>query len=95
MDQPSSYKPLCMLDTTRNLLERMIAGRINAFLDANNGIADNQYGFHKGVSTVDAIRAVLAIAEYAVGGSVRRRKLCAHITLDVENAYLYRNLDDF
>lgn len=76
-----------MLDTTGKLLERMIATRVNDFLDANNGIADNQYGFRRGVSTIDAIKAVLAVAENAGKGAVQRQKLCVLITLDVQNAF--------
>lgn len=64
-DEPSSYRPLCMLDTAGKVLERIIHRRIEEV--AEQHLADNQYGFRKGRSTLDAIDLV-NIARDAIFG---------------------------
>ena len=86
-DQPSSYRPLCMLDTPGKVLERVICDRLQPYLESNNWLSDLQFGFRKARSTVDAIRTVTAIAEEACSGGRTRMKYCAVITLDVKNAF--------
>ncbi|CAB0045308.1 unnamed protein product [Trichogramma brassicae] len=66
--EPSSYRPLCMLDTAGKLLERIIADRLEAFTEGPAGLADSQFGFRKGRSTIDAIQKVLSIAKAAISG---------------------------
>ncbi len=44
-DEPSSYRPLCMLDTAGKILERIIHRRIEAAVEPL--LAENQYGFQK------------------------------------------------
>ena len=45
------------------------------------------YRFRKGRQTVDALKAVVKIAEEAAAYSSRSRRSCAVITLDVKNAF--------
>ncbi|CAB0027841.1 unnamed protein product [Trichogramma brassicae] len=88
--EPSSYRPLCMLDTAGKILERIIAGRLETHTEGPAGLADSQYGFRKGRSTVDAIQAVLSTARTAISGKRWHRgtkEYCAIITLDVRNAF--------
>ncbi|CAB0039636.1 unnamed protein product, partial [Trichogramma brassicae] len=66
--EPSSYRPLCMLDTAGKLLERIIADRLEAFTEGPAGLADSQFGFRKGRSTIDAIQKVLSTAKAAISG---------------------------
>ncbi|CAB0032527.1 unnamed protein product [Trichogramma brassicae] len=66
--EPYSYRPLCMLDTAGKILERIIAGRLETHTEGPAGLADSQYGFRKGRSTVDAIQAVLSTARTAISG---------------------------
>ena len=58
----SSYRPICLLDTMGKLLEELILQRLRALLVGENGLSENQFGFRKGRSTVDAIQAVVDIA---------------------------------
>ncbi|GBP06989.1 Putative 115 kDa protein in type-1 retrotransposable element R1DM [Eumeta japonica] len=44
-EEPSSYRPLCMLDTGGKILERIIHQTIEVVINAL--LADNQYGFQK------------------------------------------------
>ena len=89
-DEPSSYRPICLLDTAGKVLERIIANRLEVFSESNQGLSANQYGFRKARSTIDAVRKVVGIASEAIKGSSWTRgskKYCALVTLDVRNAF--------
>ena len=83
----SSYRPICLLDTIRELLEKFILQQLQALLFGENGLSDNQFGFRKGRSTVDAIQAVLNIATNARKGTGKRKEFCALIGIDILNAF--------
>ncbi|XP_038106605.1 uncharacterized protein LOC119766237 [Culex quinquefasciatus] len=82
---PSAYRPICLIDTAGKLLERVILNRLTIYLE--RGLSDRQFGFRKGRSTVDAIKAVLEKAKIAVEPKRRGMRFCAIITLDVKNAF--------
>lgn len=84
---PSSYRPLCMLDSAGKLLERLILVRLNEYLDNTGQRAPNQYGFRNGRSTEDAIERLLETARGAALGAVQHRDLCVAVSLDVRNAF--------
>lgn len=87
-DLPSSYRPLCMLDTTGKLFERILCNRIEEYYaTSSKGLSNNQYGFRKGRSTVDAITSVMEEVTIAGTGSIYERQLCVLVTLDVANAF--------
>ena len=65
----SSYRQICLLDTMEKLLEELILQRLQALLVGENGLSENQFGFRKGRSTVDAIQAVVNIATNARKGT--------------------------
>lgn len=54
-DDPSLYRPLCMLDTAGKIMERIIYNRIEAVTE--NHLADNLYGFRKSRSTTGCNRS--------------------------------------
>lgn len=84
---PSSYRPLSMLDSSGKLLERLILRRLNEHLDATGHRSPNQYGFRRGWSTEDAIERVQETAHGAALGAVQHRDLCVAVSLDVRNAF--------
>ncbi|CAB0037993.1 unnamed protein product [Trichogramma brassicae] len=89
-DEPSSYRPLGMLDTAGKILERIICDRLEAFTERPGGISERQYGFRKGRSTIDAIDDVISTAREAIAGKrwyCGTKKYCAVVTLDVRNAF--------
>lgn len=88
IDQPSSFRPICMLDHSGKILERLLLQRLESHLDAHGGRrrSSNQFGFRKGVSTESAIDHVLNIARQAASGP-GKKDLCVLITLDVKNAF--------
>lgn len=64
--QPSSYRPLCLLDDVGKLLEFLLVQRIGAHIEANGGLSPSQYGFRRGMSTMGAAIALRDEAKAAV-----------------------------
>ena len=87
-DEPSAYRPLCMLDSAGRILEWIMYTRIEAI--AEKHLSDRQYGFRKGRSTVDAINLVVNIAKDTISGTRWKngeKQYCAVVTLDMQNAF--------
>lgn len=84
---PQAYRPLCLLNETAKLYERLINKRLQEEIESNGGLSDTQYGFRKGRSTVDALTRVREIAKFANTGAFQRRDVCVLITIDVKNAF--------
>lgn len=84
---PSSFRPLCMLNSTAKLLERLLLIRLNEHLNSTGQRSDNQFGFRHGRSTEDAIERVIAAARGAAVGATQHRDLCVVVSLDVRNAF--------
>lgn len=81
-----SYRPICILNVIANLLEKLILMRLSEETVARGDLAPNQFGFHKGRSTVDAINVLKQIVEKIFKTSYRHRVYYAVITLDIKNA---------
>ena len=83
-DTPSAFRPICLLDEAGELFERIMASRLAEHL-AQEGpdLSENQYGFQRERSTIDAIERVKSNAQAALrqGGKV----LAASI--DIVNAF--------
>ena len=89
-EEPSSYRPLCMLDTVGKVLERIVSVRLSEAIEVAEGLAEHQFGFRSGRSAVDAIALVVKIASNAIEGKRWKqgaKKYCAIITLDIKNAF--------
>ena len=83
----SSYRPICLFDTIGRLLEEMFLQRLQGHMVGENSLSENQFGFRKGRSTVDAIQAVVDIATKARRGTGKRKGFCALISIDIYNAF--------
>ncbi|XP_070141062.1 uncharacterized protein [Drosophila kikkawai] len=89
-DDPSSFRPLCMLNTIGKIFERIIGNKLEREIEERGALSTHQHGFRKKRSTIDAIREVTQLAEKAIegerwqGGS---KKYCLVCTLDVKNAF--------
>ena len=71
LQDASSYRPISLLGTMGKLLEELILQWLQTLLAGNKSLSENQFGFRKGTSTVDAIQAVVNIATNARKGLVR------------------------
>ncbi|CAH1385034.1 unnamed protein product, partial [Tenebrio molitor] len=69
--QKQKYRPLCMLSALGKLLERMIEKRLREEVEERGGMAETQFGFRKGRSTIDALKKVVEIANRAKNYSYR------------------------
>jgi hypothetical protein len=86
-DDPSSYRPICLLDTLGKLFEKIILKRLIKFAEGDNGLSEKQFGFRKGKSTLEAILTVTKRAKIAQGKKKGGNRFCGIITLDVKNAF--------
>ncbi|XP_046868598.1 uncharacterized protein LOC124461052 [Drosophila willistoni] len=89
-DIASSYRPICLIDTVGKVLEGLINTRLNDLISRSNGLSENQFGFRKARSTIDAISKVVNIAANAIEGSrwkAGSKKYCLVVTIDVKNAF--------
>lgn len=87
LDDPSSFRPICLLDVEGKLYEQLLVERLNKELKRTGDLSEQQYGFRKGRQTVDAINKVISIARETEAHPHTSRKLCAVITVDVKNAF--------
>jgi len=85
LDQPSSYRPISLLDGAGKLLERLLLNRLQPYFERR--LCSLQFGFRRFRSTTDAIEEVLKTARAAGSGAVQNRRLCAMVTIDVKNAF--------
>ncbi|XP_046869032.1 uncharacterized protein LOC124461559 [Drosophila willistoni] len=89
-EDPSAYRPICLLDSTGKMFEKLIALRVEAAIQRSGDLSPMQFGFRKAKSTIDALTAVVDVASKAIeglrwkGGS---KKYCLVTTLDVKNAF--------
>ncbi|XP_070132570.1 uncharacterized protein [Drosophila bipectinata] len=88
--EAASYRPICLLDTVGKVLEKILATRLQAAISREGGLAEEQYGFRKGRSTIDAIMRVKSLAASAIQGTRWEggtKQYCLVTTLDVKNAF--------
>lgn len=80
---PSSYRPIALLPTISKIFEKCMANRVYSFLEKNNILDGNQYGFRKKCSTTLALyKYVQEIYDY-----LNERKYAIGIFLDMTKAY--------
>lgn len=82
--EASSYRPLCLLNEQGKVLERVIKGRIEEHMqERGERLSGNQFGFRKGVSTVDAIMKVRRMVEEKLGKGLE----VIAMSLNIRNAF--------
>lgn len=84
---PSSYRPLCLLDTLGKLLEHLLLKRLKSEIERTGGLAEIQFGFREGCSTLNALQKVMDLVDQAANKNRRTRRIPAAITLDIRNAF--------
>lgn len=63
LTEPGSFRPISLLDRIGKVYERLLLNRVA--VDIGSRLVPNQYGFHSGRGTVDAVSAVIDIAKDA------------------------------
>ncbi|KAF6210112.1 hypothetical protein GE061_015868 [Apolygus lucorum] len=84
---PSSWRPLCMLDTAGKGYEKLLLLRLLPAIEQAGDLSPRQYGFRKGRSTVHALTDVVTAVRRSQEGSRYNRNLALLVTLDVKNAF--------
>lgn len=89
---PSAYRPLLMLGAAPKAFERLILDRLNDHLESSSAprLSQEQYGFRRGRSTVQAIQRVVDRALHARSfhRTNSRDPRCLMVAaLDVKNAF--------
>lgn len=83
----TAYRPICLLDVTGKMLERLIAKRLVKAIEDSGDLSPSQYGFRKGRRTTDAMKEVLQVALDEKAKDWRKKELCALVLLDIKNAF--------
>lgn len=87
VDSPSTYRPICLIDTAGKLLEILIKNRLQKEIVENDMIQQNQYGFVKGRSTIDALEKVKEISSIIKQKAHKNKEFALMILLHVKNAF--------
>jgi Reverse transcriptase (RNA-dependent DNA polymerase)/Endonuclease-reverse transcriptase len=85
----ATYRPICLLDVMGKVYERLVLNRLDRDMEEGGGLSDDQYGFRKGRSTVDAVNRVIHLAteEEERHRHYRGKPVSALIAIDVQNAF--------
>ena len=88
----SSCRPICLINNLAKVFERTILDRLNKHLENPESpqLAENQFGFRRNRSTLQAIQMVVEAGERAMsfGRTNQRNKRCLMVVaLDVKNAF--------
>ena len=81
LEDASSYRPICLLNTMGKFLEGMVLQSLQGQMVCESGRSENQCGFWKGGSRVDAKQAVVDIDTKARRGIGKRKRFCAFISI--------------
>ena len=80
---PLSYRPITLLEIPGKLLERVINDRLYNYLETNNLMNKNQYGFRRGLGTEQEILKIYEM----VAMNQRERHQCNIVCRDVAKAF--------
>lgn len=84
LDQPGSYKPICLLDHVGKLFESIILGRLQQAIDGSSGLMDV---LRKSRPTVNAVEAIFRQIVAVRIGTRKTERFMVLVTLDVKNAF--------
>lgn len=87
LNDPTSYRPICLLDIEGKLFEQLLSIRLKSELNRTGGLSNMQFGFREQRQTIDAVLKIVRIANEAEAFPVQQRRICAVVTLDVKNAF--------
>lgn len=82
-DTVSNYRPISLLSTISKILEKVVNGRLTSYLEKNNLLASNQFGFRTGKSTEDAVATLSKL----ITEKLDRGQKCLGIFLDLQKAF--------
>lgn len=75
------FRPICLLNTVSKVYESMLRRRLEEEIENGEGLSEQQYGFRKGRSTIQAVEKVVKTIKDS------DKKWGALVTLDIKNAF--------
>lgn len=82
-DNPDNYRPIALLPAFSKIFERALYNRLTKFINKNNILNTNQFGFREGKSTTMAVFSTLD----KVWDSLNKKKECIGLLLDMSKAF--------
>lgn len=82
-NNPANYRPISLLSTLSKILEKIVNSRLMQFIEVNNLLPSNQYGFRKGMCTEDAVGDLTDL----VSQILDEGKACVGVFLDLAKAF--------
>lgn len=82
-EHPSNYRPISLLTTISKILERVVNKQFMSFLERNNVLSSNQYGFRSNRSTEDAVTSLVDF----VTDMLDKGQKCIGVFLDLAKAF--------
>jgi hypothetical protein len=82
-DNVSNYRPISVLPSISKIIEKIINNRLINYLDKFNLLSNAQYGFRRGISTVEAISSLTSL----IVNNVDKNKKCLAVFLDIKKAF--------
>ncbi|KAJ8732586.1 hypothetical protein PYW07_015185 [Mythimna separata] len=79
----TNYRPIAVLPAISKILERLINSRLVSYLESNNLLSTNQFGFRKNKSTSDAALQLLS----GIVDKLNQRKKCLTLFIDLAKAF--------
>ena len=86
---PNNYRPISILSIFAKLIEKLYYNRLTAFVDRNNILQRNQFGFCKNKSTATAIATVLS----SLLTKINNNRKVVFALLDLKKAFDFINHD--
>lgn len=82
-ENPSAYRPICLIDAWSKILDKLVTKRILYFLSLRKLISPNQFGFLPGRSTTMAIKKILKM----IKKNKKRKKHTCILSFDIKGAF--------
>jgi len=79
----TNYRPISLISNISKILEKLVKKRLVNYMEKNNLLSRNQFGFREGRSTEDA---VLELSNF-VTDKLENNKKCAAVFLDLAKAF--------
>lgn len=79
----TNYRPISLISNLAKVFEKVIHSRLSSYLESNNLLSPNQYGFRPGKSTKDAIAE---LATYIYGNLDKSKPIIA-VFIDLAKAF--------
>lgn len=80
-------RPISLLSSFDKLYKHLIRVRLIKEMERRRDLTEQQFGFRKSLSTMDAMKQVLEFAKTTNSGPWGRKDFCALTTVDVENVF--------